>query len=543
VRYRVLSPRTIAAWAVLIMLVGVGVAVWLLLAYTGGDADTNRVQLDAIRTAGTIVVGTGGATALLLAARRQRSTEIALKQKDRDQADTDRAHALQEQIAEQTRRHQERVAAATEADAAARRITDLYTKAADQLGSDKAPVRLAGLYALERLAQDNPSQRQTIVNVLCAYLRMSYTLPGNPPADDADDKLLIAHREGSQEREVRLAAQRILAQHLRPGDSDEPVETFWADIDLDLTGATLIDLDLTGCHARTTTFTHAHFTGPALFNECRFTSAASFNKAQFTDIASFRNTQIAVALFDKAQFADASFVKARFTGGASFNEAQFTSDTWFNEAFFTSDASFREARFTGDVLFDNAQFTHVASFRNTQFAVASFREVQSNGAALFDMARFTNIASFDKARFTNIASFDKAQFINKVPFVVAASFDKAQFTSDTWFRETRFTGEASFRETEFTRGASFREAQFTGEASFRETRFTGEASFRETQFTHVATFDKAQFTHVAIFDKAQFTEFASFRKTEFAVTVPPEAAPFWSPPVTSASQQEESDTD
>ena len=45
----------------------------------------------------------------------------------------------------------------TVTDATERRVTELYTKAADQLGSDKAPVRLAGLYALERLAQDNPS--------------------------------------------------------------------------------------------------------------------------------------------------------------------------------------------------------------------------------------------------------------------------------------------------------------------------------------------------------------------------------------------------
>jgi hypothetical protein len=45
VRYQVLSPRTIAAWAVLIVAVGVAVAVWMLLAYTGGNADANRVQL------------------------------------------------------------------------------------------------------------------------------------------------------------------------------------------------------------------------------------------------------------------------------------------------------------------------------------------------------------------------------------------------------------------------------------------------------------------------------------------------------------------
>lgn len=84
VPYTVLSRRAIVVWAVATVAVGVGVAVWLLVAYTGGDTEANRVQLDAIRTAGTIVVGTGGAAALLLAARRQRTAEIALKQKDRD---------------------------------------------------------------------------------------------------------------------------------------------------------------------------------------------------------------------------------------------------------------------------------------------------------------------------------------------------------------------------------------------------------------------------------------------------------------------------
>ena len=48
----------------------------------------------------------------------------------------------------------------------------VYTKAVEQLGSNKAPVRFDGWYALERLAQDHPAHRQTIVNVIaptCAW--------------------------------------------------------------------------------------------------------------------------------------------------------------------------------------------------------------------------------------------------------------------------------------------------------------------------------------------------------------------------------------
>lgn len=113
-------------------------------------------RFDALRTGLSVGLGGGGVFALYLAWRRQHSTEIGLAQKQQDQADVARAYELQRETFETTRLYQERVAAATERDAEARRITDLYTKAVEQLGSDKAPVRLGGLYALERLAQATP---------------------------------------------------------------------------------------------------------------------------------------------------------------------------------------------------------------------------------------------------------------------------------------------------------------------------------------------------------------------------------------------------
>jgi hypothetical protein len=118
-----------------------------MIAMANFGHDTNSNRLDVIKTAGSIVIGTGGAAALLLTARRQRFVEL---------------------------------------DGTERRITELQTKAAELLGSDQAAVRLAGLYALERLAQDNPGHRQTIVDIMCGYLRMPFTPPpskaiGEPP--------------------------------------------------------------------------------------------------------------------------------------------------------------------------------------------------------------------------------------------------------------------------------------------------------------------------------------------------------------------------
>jgi hypothetical protein len=156
--------------------------------------------------------------------------------------------------------HREVTTVLSDLDATERRITELYTKAVEQLGSDKAPIRFGGLYAFQRLAQDNPAHRQTIVNVIRAYLRMpiSPTAPVSKPEPEAAEGQKEAGTESEtgiagiggtwqQERQVRLTAQRILAGHLRDYSAknqqctDPPSRRFWNNIHLDLTGATLID--------------------------------------------------------------------------------------------------------------------------------------------------------------------------------------------------------------------------------------------------------------------------------------------------------------
>ena len=56
-----------------------------------------------------------------------------------------------------------------------RMLNERFATAAGQLGGDKpTAVRLAGVYAMAALADDWPKNRQTCVDVLCAYLRLPY---------------------------------------------------------------------------------------------------------------------------------------------------------------------------------------------------------------------------------------------------------------------------------------------------------------------------------------------------------------------------------
>jgi Pentapeptide repeats (8 copies) len=61
-------------------------------------------------------------------------------------------------------------------------LTDRYTKAIEQLGSDKLDVRLGGIYAVERIAVDSERDQPTVAEVLSAFVREH----SRPPDDDSD---------------------------------------------------------------------------------------------------------------------------------------------------------------------------------------------------------------------------------------------------------------------------------------------------------------------------------------------------------------------
>jgi Pentapeptide repeats (8 copies) len=62
-------------------------------------------------------------------------------------------------------------------------ITERYTKAIEQLGSDKLDIRLGGIYALERIAVDSGRDHPTVVEVLSAFVR-EHSHPTHTTAPD-----------------------------------------------------------------------------------------------------------------------------------------------------------------------------------------------------------------------------------------------------------------------------------------------------------------------------------------------------------------------
>ncbi|MGW7259345.1 pentapeptide repeat-containing protein [Streptomyces sp. NPDC054834] len=61
-------------------------------------------------------------------------------------------------------------------------ITDRFSRAVDQLGSDKLDVRIGGIYALWRIADHSDRDREAVVSIMAAYLRTHLPWPPQEPA-------------------------------------------------------------------------------------------------------------------------------------------------------------------------------------------------------------------------------------------------------------------------------------------------------------------------------------------------------------------------
>jgi uncharacterized protein YjbI with pentapeptide repeats len=359
-------------------------------------------QLDVIKTAAGIAVGGGGLFALYLAARRQRTQELELEVR-RDElrnrrmelVQRDRTQAHAEQVAEVNRLHAEQVAADGRHDAAERRLTDIYSKAAEQFGSDNVAVQLAGLYGFERLANDHPQLRQTVVNVICSFLRM----PIPSPTDDA----VIA----SKNSQVRSAAQRILLEHLRP-----PVEqvgeraagAYW-EVSVNLSGATLEDFSLAGCQIDKGVFVESVFVGgcdftglstlqeldlsgatfqcPLLAKQARvggdvvldqavFESRVDFGGSHFAGAVAMRQTKLSDASFDQCRFAGSlRCTGSRCSGAVGFTGVTFSQAVEIESTTFEGAVGFRGAYFLGDTRISATAFVDEVWFNNTEFSAST----------------------------------------------------------------------------------------------------------------------------------------------------------------------------
>jgi hypothetical protein len=197
-------------------------------------------------------------------------------------------------------------------------VTDRYTKAIEQLGSDKLDVRIGGIYALERIAHDSPRDHPTAMEVLAAFVRehsreqwpkpephaeSSGTQPRRMTRPDVQAAITVIGRRNSTHDSGALDLSNAYLRLAKLTYADLSGASFYG---ADLSNADLSDSKLTGA-----------VIGPAIFRDAILSG---------TDLrgAYLRGTDLRGAYLFGAKLANADLAEGADLTGAKLKDADFS---------------------------------------------------------------------------------------------------------------------------------------------------------------------------------------------------------------------------
>ena len=181
-------------------------------------------------------------------------------------------------------------------------VTDRYTKAIEQLGSDKLDVRIGGIYALERIARDSARDHPIVIEVLSAFIR-----------EHSREQWPLAEADGgTPERVTRpdvQAAVTVIGRRNRDYDVRR----------LNLAGSILVRADLT----------EANLAGAVLTDAClsRTVLAGTDLSGAFLSCADLRGAFFAGTNLSRA-FLGLADLTGDHVSGVNFSGAFLTSAKW-----------------------------------------------------------------------------------------------------------------------------------------------------------------------------------------------------------------------
>ncbi|MET0234162.1 MAG: hypothetical protein ABW224_05970 [Kibdelosporangium sp.] len=310
-------------------------AVGILLTVTGWvQLDGDATLAEALRTGGLVAAAVVALYALWLNDRRRKIDEERQEIERRRHDLENQRHSL-----EQTRQNMEAQRMQHDRE---RSTDERFARSIELLGSEADQVRVGAMHALAGLARSRSEYTQTVLDVLCAYLRRPFDhahyarLRGADPIEESAD--------ADRERQVRLTAQRLIGE-LLPESGNGRGPTY----NLDLTGATLEYFDISErvvgqLTARSVNLYEANaFGGMEIYGDAWFTSAHSWGKfiAQGTTF----HKRAWFSGFEADQLVD--FKQSKFDGVTKLAQAKFAGRVVLRGSKFAQQVDLNHTSFSG----------------------------------------------------------------------------------------------------------------------------------------------------------------------------------------------------
>ena len=437
----------------------------------------------------------GGAALVLLETYRKNTN-------DRAKANADFKAALKNQ------EHQAEVLKERKAERRER-----YTKAVEQLGNEKAPVRMGGVYTLiglvdEWLLDENLDytekvrEGQVIVNNLCAYIRSPFILASyydelsedKPSSEgiykDNQQKFYTDKAEFTSEADIRLSIIKEIHSRLQNPEINTPGA--WSDFEYDFSGSTFFyPVDLTNSYyKKPVNFSGSTYQGNADFESSTYQSRADFSYSIYRCWADFNySTYQSETDFSGSTYQDgATFNGSTYTGWANFNCSTYREGAYFNYSTYQSEVYFNSSIYREGAYFNSSTYQGWADFNySTYQSEVYFNDSTYQGKADFSDSTYREGAYFSSSTYQNEVYFNDSTYEGKAEFIGSTYQDKARFSHSTYRGRADFGNSIYLEEADLRRSTYQDEADFSGSVFYREIYFgysTYSASF--SRFTGCA---------------------------------------------------------
>ena len=413
------------------------------------EGNVNSGGAAALRQA--ILLATGGLIALIALGETRRKND-----NDREAAENLRAH--QENMLIQQKEQFE--ANSFKERKAERR--ERYTKAVEQLGDEKAPVRMGGVYTFVGLVdewleeesiekyEDRLKEGQVIINNLCAYIRSPFTLASrydelskdNPISEgiykDNQQKFYSDKAELKAEADVRLGIIQEIHDRIQVPDKNTPGA--WSDFEYDFSGSTFFyPIDLTNSYyAKPINFSGSTYEGGANFSDSTYQGWADFSDSTYQGEANFNDSSYkGGAYFSASSYKGwADFTRSTYQGWADFSDSSYKGGAYFSDSTYQDEAYFSDSTYQGWANFSDSTYQDEVYFHSSTYkALAYFRR-----------STYKALADFRRSTYQDVADFSGSIFYQKVYFGVDgdnSSFSRftdcaPQFYDETNHKNTLF---------------------------------------------------------------------------------------------------------
>ena len=353
-----------------------------------------------------------------------------------------------------------------------------YTKAVEQLGDEKAPVRMGGVYTLvglvdEWLEEENLSEPerlkegQVIINNLCAYIRSPFTLAShydelsNPTPTpkgiykDKKEKFYADKATLDSETDVRLSIIKEI--HDRIQGPDKNIPGAWSDFEYDFSGSTFFyPVDLT----------KSYYTKPINFSGSTYKGWADFSRSTYKG--------------------EADFSRSTYKGEADFSRSTYQG----------SMANFSGSTYQGRAYFSRSTYQNLADFSGSTYQEEAY----------FNNSTYQNLADFSGSTYQgSMANFSRSTYQGR------ADFTRSTYQEEAYFNNSTYQGWANFTGSTYEGWADFRGSTYQGWADFRGSTYQGRAYFSRSTYNDVADFSGSIFYQKVYFgadgDNSSFSRF------------------------------------